>query len=143
MAIVYVVIPFFYIVFAIRCIPTGVNAFMERLKLVSGMELFFQFLLSLIIFTFLMLAQIYPDSKNVRTYNMIGFFTLVFLLVSYLLIEIQKVTTSLLRPIIGDNPYNASNAPSLSEKISAAFMFIPNFMKNLSNDVEHAAEMSR
>jgi membrane-bound inhibitor of C-type lysozyme len=143
MVIIYVVIPFFYIVFAIRSIPTGVNALMERLKLVSGMEVFFQFLLSLIIFIFLMLAQIYPDSKNVRTYNMIGFFTLVFLLVSYLLIEIQKVTTNLLRPIIGDNPYNTSNVPSLSEKIAAAFMFVPNFMKNLSNDVEHAAEMSR
>lgn len=143
MVIVYVVIPYFYIILAIRAIPRGVNALMERLKLLAGMELFFQFLLSSIVFIFLLLAQIYHDGKNSRTYNMVGFFTLIFLLVSYLLIEIQKVTTNLLKPIIADNPYNASDMPSLSEKIGAAFAFIPNFIKNLANDVEHAAEMAR
>ena len=142
MVIVYVIIPYFYIFFAVRCVLKS-SDIMEKLRLVGGMEVFFQFTMSMIIIIFLSLAQMFPESKNVRAYNMIGFFTLILLLVSYLLVEIQKVTSNLLQPIIGDNQFKPGDMPPISQKIGAAFEVVPNFIRNLANDVEHTKQLAQ
>lgn len=137
--IIYFSVPMFYMFFGMRVIM-NFDDLNDSLRLLGGMELFFDFLLLFIIIFFLTLTYVYPTSQYVKTYNMIGFFTLIFWLVAYLLIEIQKTTTSLLRPITGDTQFRAGDMPPFSHRVGAIAEIIPNFIRNLANDVEHVAK---
>jgi hypothetical protein len=136
--IIYFGVPMFYMFFAMRVI-INFDDLDDSLRLVGGMELFFDFLLLAIVIIFLTLTFIYPTSQYVHTYNMIGFFTLIFWFIAYLLIEIQKTTTSLLRPITMDTQFRAGDMPPFSRRVGAIFEVVPNFIRNLANDVQHVA----
>lgn len=137
--IIYFSVPMFYMFFGIRVIM-NFDDLNDSLRLLGGMELFFDFLLFIIIIIFLTLTYVYPKSQHVKTYNMIGFFTLIFWLIAYLLMEIQKTTTSLLRPITGDTQFRAGDMPPFSHRVGAIAEVIPNFIRNLANDVQHIAK---
>lgn len=134
--IIYVFVPIFYIFFALRSIVEfGDTA--KNLRLVGGMEVFFNTFILFFAILFLVLSQTKNDSS--RIYSIVGFFILIFWMISYVLVEIQKYTTPLLTPFISEGEkFSPGDMPRLSERVSAVFDIIPNLMKNLAKSAENA-----
>lgn len=141
--LIYIFVPFFYIFFAYRAIKQDGKYHTKEDVLISvgGMEIFFNSLLMFLAVFFLTLSQIYTKSNLVRVYTIVGFFLLVFWMISYLLVEIQKYTTPLLSAVLpkGES-FGISDVPPFGKRLGAIFNIFTNLMNNLAKDTSGSAE---
>jgi hypothetical protein len=140
--LIYIFVPMFYIFLAFRSIKNEnrPKTKTEILISIGGMEILFNSILMFIAVFFLILSQAYSTSPYVRAYTMIGFFTLVFWMISYLLIEIQKYTTPLLMPLLNGQPMTVNDVPPFGKRLGAVFSIFSNITDNLAADNSGAAK---
>lgn len=141
--VIYIFVPMFYIFLAYRAIKhdNRVKTKTEVLISIGGMEILFNGILMFISVYFLLLSQIFNKSIYVRAYTMIGFYTLVFWMISYLLIEIQKYTTPLLMPVLPKGEtFGVYDVPPFGKRLGAVFDIFSNISDNLAKDTSGASQ---
>jgi hypothetical protein len=136
---IYTIVPIGYVFFGLRALTvdemntTDESSRNTILKRIGGFELFFNFFLVLLSCFLLMMSMIYSKTQYARKYTIAGFMFLIFWLLAYSFIEIQKYTTPLMKQIsVLLKDFSPSDMPDFSERFMPAIYYLPQFIQNIS-----------